>query len=199
VSAPDDRLPIFPLGTVLFPGGALPLRVFETRYVDMTRDCLKNEHPFGVCLIREGREVGAPAVPEKVGCIARIVECDMQQLGVINLLTRGEERFRILKSSSTSQGLVVADIEPIPPERDTPVPPEYEDCARLLLRLVDAHGEGLFTPPHRFDSARWVGYRLAEVLPLPLPVKQKLLEMDDPVERLSVLHRVLAASRQADD
>ena len=196
MSPPDDRLPIFPLGTVLFPGGSLPLRVFEARYVDMTRDCLKNEHPFGVCLIREGREVGAPAVPESVGCIARIVDCDMQQLGVIELRTHGEERFRILSSSSTPQGLVVADIEPIAPERDAAVPPEYADCAALLRKLVEAHGEALFATPHRFDSAKWVGYRLAEVLPLPLQAKQKLLELDDPVERLSLLHRVLASSRQ---
>jgi Lon protease-like protein len=191
----DDRLPIFPLGTVLFPGGLLPLRVFETRYVDMTRDCLKNDHPFGVCLIREGREVGAPAVPEKIGCIARIVDCDMQQLGVLNLRTRGEERFRIVASSPTPQGLVVADIAPIAPERDAAIPGTYADCATLLRKLVDAHGEALFAPPHRFDSAKWVGYRLAEVLPLPLPAKQKLLELDDAVERLSLLHRALAASR----
>lgn len=192
----DDRLPIFPLGTVLFPGGILPLRVFETRYVDMTRDCLKNDHPFGVCLIREGREVGAPATPEAVGCIARIVDCDMQQLGVLSLRTRGEERFRILASASTKQGLVVADIEPIAPEADAPVPEEYADCARLLQRIVAEQGETLFPGPHRFDSAKWVGYRLCEILPLPLPAKQKLLELDDAIERLSLLDRVLAAGRR---
>lgn len=191
----DDRLAIFALGTVLFPGGLLPLRVFETRYVDMTRDCLKNDHPFGVCLIREGREVGAPAVPEAIGCIARIIDCDMPQMGVLNLRTRGEERFRILSASSTSQGLVVADIAPIPPEKDAEVPERYAECAALLRRLVETHGEDIFPTPHRFDSARWVGYRLSEVLPLPMPAKQKLLAMDGAIERLSLLHRVLVESR----
>ena len=85
---------------MLFPGGVLPLRVFEARYMDMTRDCIRDNKPFGVCLIREGREVGAPAVPEPVGCLARIAEWDMQQLGVMTLRTVGTERFRLLSTRS---------------------------------------------------------------------------------------------------
>jgi hypothetical protein len=120
----------------------------------------------------------------------------MQQLGVINIRARGEERFRILKSSSTSQGLVLADIEPIAAEKDAAVPEAYAECAALLRKLERAHGETLFPAPHRFDSARWVGHRLAEVLPLPMKLKQKLLELDDSCERLALLHRVLREASQ---
>ena len=102
----SPRVPIFPLNTVLFPGGLLPLRVFEARYMDMTRECLKRNEPFGVCLIRQGSEVGAPAVPEGVGCLAKIQECDMQQQGILNLKTRGSQRFRILERQTSTQGLI---------------------------------------------------------------------------------------------
>jgi Lon protease-like protein len=86
-------VPIFPFGTVLFPGGVLPLKIFEVRYVDMAKECLKEGTPFGVCLIREGAEVGAPAVPEPVGCLARIAECDVEELGILKVTAEGLERF----------------------------------------------------------------------------------------------------------
>src|SRR6185503_19392245 len=105
------HIPLFPLNTVLFPGGVLPLRVFEARYLDMTRDCMKSGTPFGVCLIHEGSEVGAPAVPRSVGCTATITDWDMQQLGVLNLRTRGERRFRILSSGANKQGLISAEVQ----------------------------------------------------------------------------------------
>ena len=87
-------VPIFPLGTVLFPGGVLPLRIFEVRYVEMAKDCLKEGTPFGVCLIREGVEVGAPAVPEPVGCLAKIAGCDVEELGILKVKAEGLERFQ---------------------------------------------------------------------------------------------------------
>ena len=95
---------IFPLNTVLFPGGRLPLRVFEQRYIEMTKQCIAKNQPFGVCQIREGQEVGTPAVPETVGCLARITEWDMPQLGVFQLQTKGVQRFRILSSSVARNG-----------------------------------------------------------------------------------------------
>ena len=92
----DSRhdLAIFPLNTVLFPGGLLPLRIFEQRYMEMAKACLKNDEHFGICLIRSGREVGAPAVPESIGSTAKIVEWDMQQLGVLSVKVQGGQRFR---------------------------------------------------------------------------------------------------------
>ena len=183
--------PIFPLNTVLFPGGLLPLRVFETRYMDMARDCLRHERPFGVCLIREGREVGAPATPEPVGCLARITDCDMQQLGLLHLQTLGGQRFRILARRTGAQGLVSADIELIPPEEAIPLPERFIAFTRLLQRIVAEQGRPIFAEPHEFGNAAWVGYRLTEILPVPLAAKQRLLELTDSLARLDILQRFL--------
>ncbi|HEX9571366.1 MAG TPA: LON peptidase substrate-binding domain-containing protein [Burkholderiales bacterium] len=185
------RVPIFPLNTVLFPGGLLPLRVFEARYMDMTRDCLKRDQPFGVCLIHEGSEVGAPAVPQGIGCLAKILEWDMQQQGILNLKTRGSQRFRILERETSTQGLISADVELIPPEASVAVPEKFAPCARLLEIVVADQGKPVFAEPHAFDDAAWVGYRLTEILPVPLLAKQKLLELTDSLARLSILQRFL--------
>jgi uncharacterized protein len=185
------NIPIFPLNTVLFPDGLLPLRVFETRYMDMTRDCMKRDRPFGVCLIREGAEVGTPAVPEAVGCLARITDWDMQQQGILGLKTRGGQRFRIVKSSADGQGLISAQVELIAVEPRVPVPGEYAGCAKLLQMVVADQGKSIFAEPHAFGDAAWVGYRLADILPVPLVAKQKLLEITDSLQRLAVLQRFL--------
>jgi Lon protease-like protein len=185
------NVPIFPLNAVLFPGGLLPLRVFEARYMDMTRDCLKQSLPFGVCLIHEGSEVGAPAVPEPIGCLASILDWDMQQLGVLNLKTQGGQRFRILEREAGAQGLISASIELIAPDESHAIPEEYAACVRLVKMVVADQGKPVFAEPHAFDDAAWVGYRLSEVLPVPLLAKQKLLELTDSLSRLSILQRFL--------
>ncbi len=184
-------LPIFPLGTVLFPGGLLPLRVFEARYVDMTGDCMKRGKPFGVCLIREGREVGAPAVPEPFGCLAHIADWDMQDLGVLQIVTHGGQRFRLGESRVTEGGLIRGAAELVAPEADMPLPERFAPCARLLQMIVMDRSQEVFVEPHRFDDAAWVGYRLSEVLPVPLAAKQKLLELEDTTSRLEILLRYL--------
>jgi len=199
VNAPLIDVPIFPLNAVLFPGGLLPLRVFETRYMDMTRDCLKQSRPFGVCLIREGSEVGAPAVPEPVGCLASIIDWDMQQLGVLNLKTLGGQRFRILGSEAGAQGLISARIELIAPDESHAIPEEYAACVRLVEMVVADQGKPVFAEPHAFDDAAWVGYRLSEILPVPLLAKQKLLELTDSLARLSILQRFLEIRGLAKD
>ena len=185
------RVPIFPLNAVLFPGGLLPLRVFEARYMDMTRDCLKREEPFGVCLIHEGAEVGTPAVPEGVGCLAKIIDWDMREQGILNLRTHGSQRFRILARETSPQGLISADIELIPPDARIAVPEKFASCARLLEMVVLDQGKPVFAEPHAFDDAAWVSYRLTEILPVPLVAKQKLLELSDSLARLSILQRFL--------
>src|SRR5689334_21935418 len=106
----DREIFIFPLNTVLYPDGVLPLKVFEQRYIEMTKACLRDGVPFGVCLIREGREVGAAAVPEPVGCLATIEQWDMPQLGVFQLVTRGGERFRIREMQVAANHLISAAI-----------------------------------------------------------------------------------------
>jgi Lon protease-like protein len=182
-------LPLFPLNTVLFPGGRLPLRIFERRYMDMAKACLRDGTPFGVCLIREGAEVGSPATPVEVGCLARIAAWDMPQLGMLHITARGEQRFRILERRVQPDGLARADVELISEDADASIPESCARCVRLLERVIEQQG-ALFEPPHRLDSASWVSSRLAEILPLPLTAKQELLEVSDArtrIERLNVL------------
>ena len=186
-----ERVPIFPLQTVLFPGGLLPLRIFEVRYVDMARACLREGTPFGVCLIREGEEVGGPAVPEAVGCLARIADCDVEEGGILKVRAEGIERFRIVEHEVDAQGLVVGSIERLAPEPDALEAPGLAECAELLRKMIAGIGEQRFVQPFRFDDATWVGFRLAEILPLRLDVKQKLLEVTDPSLRLGLLYRFL--------
>ena len=177
---------------MLFPGGRLPLRIFESRYMDMAKVCLKEGAPFGVCLIVEGREVGEPAVPAPVGTLARIGDWDMPQLGLLHIVARGERRFRILERRVEKNGLAVANVEPLEDDTDAAVPDTCRTCVRLLERIIEQQ-PGLFDSPHRLDSASWVGARLAELLPLPLGAKQELLEMTEARERLVRLSALIGA------
>jgi Lon protease-like protein len=187
-------IPLFPLGTVLFPGGLLPLRIFEQRYLEMAKNCLRANTPFGVCLIRDGSEVGAPATHEDLGCLARIAQWDMQQLGLLQLVAQGGERFRVRATRIRTDGLILADIEILAEEADTPIPEKFRACRQLLERIVAEHGERLFARPFQLDSSAWVAARLAEVLPLPSAARQKLLELDDSQKRLEIIQRLLVES-----
>jgi uncharacterized protein len=182
----SQELPLFPLHTVLFPGGRLPLRIFEQRYMEMAKACLKDNSPFGVCLIHQGKEVGEPAVPVGVGCLARIAEWDMPQLGVLQVTARGESRFRILSQRVQPDGLVRASIELLPEGEDVPLPEAAGRYAKLLERVIEQH-PALLERPHRLDSSAWVSARLAELLPLPLEAKQALLETENGRARLEKL------------
>jgi hypothetical protein len=186
------QVPIFPLNTVVFPGGLLPLRIFEQRYLDMTKCCIRDSAPFGVCLIREGREVGEPARPHETGCLADIVSWDMPQLGIFILITQGRQRLRILEQWTQPNRLRMADVMLLPEEDRQPVPEEHAACADILRAVIDRAGESNFPAPLRYDDAVWVGYRLAEVLPLENTVRQHLLEMPDAISRLRMLTTVLA-------
>jgi Lon protease-like protein len=183
-------IPIFPLNTVLFPGALLPLKIFEVRYIDMARECLREGKPFGVCLIREGTEVGTPAVPFDVGCLARIVECDVEELGVLKVRIEGTERFRLLSTEVNKQGLIIGETEPLMAEPHVSATQGLEECAEFLRKVIPAIGAERFGAP-RYDDASWVGFRLAEILPLRNDVRQKLLEVTDAALRLGVLHRFL--------
>jgi uncharacterized protein len=184
---------------VLFPGGLLALRVFEQRYLEMAKGCLRDDTAFGVCLIRDGAEVGAPATHEDVGCLAHITRWDMQQLGLLQLIAQGGRRFRIVAKRIRGDGLIVADIAHLPEQADTPVPEKYGACRRLLERIADEYGERLFARPFLFDSSAWLGARLAEVLPLPAATRQTLLELDDVLQRLEIVQRLLMDGALAPD
>ena len=186
---------IFPLNTVLFPGGALPLKIFEQRYIEMTKRCISEDRAFGVCLIKEGREVGTPAVPQAVGCLARIRQWDMPQLGVFHLQVEGEQRFRIRHSEVKKYDLITAQIDLLP--NDGEIAPHSQLCADVLKAIIEKIGARHFPAPHRFDDAAWIGYRLSEVLPIGLDTKQELLQMADPQERLAELDRILTQQGMA--
>ena len=187
---------LFPLNAVLFPGGRLPLRIFEHRYMDMAKVCLKDEQPFGVCLIVQGQEVGEPAVPADIGTLARIVNWDMPQLGVLHVLVRGERRFRILERRVRSDGLARASLELLPEEVDASIPQNCAPLVRLLERVIEQQ-PGLLEAPHRLDSSAWVSARLGELLPLALHAKQELLELDDAGTRLQRLKALVGHRAQA--
>lgn len=185
------RLPIFPLNLVLFPGGLLPLKIFEQRYLEMTKACLRDTTPFGVCLIREGQEVGTPASHEAVGCAATIVDWEMPHLGLFQLRTTGQRAFHIIDRSVRSDGLVEAEVDWL-----TDVPGNIDEeilglCRRILESIEARIGSDFFAGPTQFDDARWVSYRLAELLPVSGEHKQALLETRDDAQRLSRLAQLL--------
>ena len=180
---------IFPLHTVLFPGGMLPLKIFEQRYIEMTKFCIRDDQPFGVCQIREGHEVGVPALPEVVGCLATITQWDMPQLGLFKLTVRGDERFRLIGTRIAANGLITGQYELLPPEQG---PAEIDqDCAEVLKLVVDKVGAANFPSPLKLDDPAWVAYRLAEILPMEATVKQKLLELQDAAARFALLRRIM--------
>lgn len=194
------RLPLFPLRTVLFPGGVLALRLFETRYIDMARDCLRQSSPFGVCAILDDHsEVGPGAQPAPVGCLAQVRECDMAQLGVLKLRAVGGARLRVLSTQAQPDGLLLGEVELLAPEADQPLDRRHTTCGRVLEGLLAAIPEAgaadelgaPIEPPRRPDSALWASHRLAEWLPLPIAEKQALLELDDPIARLDRIEALL--------
>jgi Lon protease-like protein len=178
----SNILPLFPLHTVLFPEGDLSLRVFETRYIDMVRDCLRRQSPFGVCLIREGSEVGAPAMPYEVGTSALIIDTGMRVEGLLGIYTRGQRRFRIRGMETRPDRLVLAEVEWLD-EGPARVPPP-EPMRRLLASLLEVETA---PPVGPMSDARWVVYRLAERLPLRLVERQAVLEAAGLDEALVVI------------
>ncbi len=186
-----QTIPLFPLGTILFPGALLPLKLFEQRYLEMGKVCLRDESPFGVCGIKQGAEVGALATPFEVGCIARIIYWDMPQLGILHIIAQGGERFRLLNHRHQADGLLVGEVETIPNDQPQSIAAEFAACADVLKAIIAGVGEQHFLAPFQFDDGAWVGNRLAEVLPLPLPAKQRLLELQDANARLEEINQIL--------
>jgi Lon protease-like protein len=178
------------MNTVLFPGGPLPLRIFEARYLDMVGRCLKEDSPFGVVLIREGGEVG-PAETHDVGTLARIVDWYQGSDGLLGVTARGDRRFRVLATERQPDGLNVGEIELLPEEVDVPLPEEYRPMATILSGVLDDLGRLYEDLERRLDDAGWVTNRFVEILPIDLEEKQLCLEQSDPVQRLRLVQAVL--------
>ena len=190
----DASLPLFPLHGVLVPGAALDLRIFERRYLDMVGECGRHGSGFGVCLILGGSEAGAPATPVAFGVEALIEDFGSTPEGLLSLRVRGRRRFHVLRTRVRDSGLVVADVEWREDDASSPrLRPEHallaELLRRILLQIASEHAE---PAPMLFENAAWVGWRLAELLPLPMPQRQELLQLDDPHARLQVLLDAIA-------
>jgi Lon protease-like protein len=188
-------IPLFPLNVALFPEGPLPLRIFETRYLDMVRSCMRNSSGFGVVLIRAGREVGH-AETYDVGTMAKIVDFHQLQDGLLGLSCVGEQRFRIHSRRRQVDGLNLAETESLPPDESMPVPERHAGLAELLKTVLPQLGEVYAGIEMRLNDAAWVGHRLAEILPMEPADKQYCLELTDPVQRLDVLSPLV---RSAED
>lgn len=184
------QAPLFPLNTVLFPDGPLPLRVFETRYLDMISRCMKEDAPFGVLLIRDGHEAG-PSTTHHVGTLARVTDWYQGSDGLLGITAIGTERFRLLSAERRDDGLNVGEIELLPPIQPMALPDEFKSLPPILESVLNDLGrlyEGL---ERRYDDAVWVAWRFVEILPIDLETKQTVLENDDIPACLSLIEGVL--------
>jgi uncharacterized protein len=184
----STELPLFPLSSVLYPGGNLALRIFEPRYLDLVRRCGRTGEGFGVCLLIEGAEVGVARATAAIGTEAKIIDFAMTDEGLLAITVHGGRRFAIDRTRVQDDGLVIGAVRWLPEAPPRLLRDEYHLLSVLLARVMDKAGidhEG----PGKGDlaDAEWVGWRLAEWLPLDAIERQRLLELDDPEARLQAL------------
>ena len=187
MKADNDVLPLFPLHTVLFPGGPLPLRIFETRYTDMVSRCMRDQQPFGVLLIQEGEEAGEVASTASVGCTARIADFNALPDGFLGISCVGERKFRVQRVWRAPDGLNLGEVMWLPEEPSLVVPAEFARLTEIVRRALAELDEHYGFVEKKFDDASWVSARLAELLPIHPNDKQSLLEIEDPIRRLEAL------------
>jgi len=185
-------IPVFPLHTVLYPGGALPLRIFEPRYLDMVGKCLREETGFGICLISEGAETGSAAESFEYGTFGIISYWQQLPDGLLGITVRGQQRFKVLSKEIGSDQLCIAKVEMLPDEEKVMLPSRFQYLAEMTEEMLTQIGHPYTTLPKYYDDASWIGYRLAELLPIALVQKQHFLQMVDPIERLECIATVLA-------
>jgi Lon protease-like protein len=188
--APHELLSIFPLGNVLLPQGRMKLRIFEARYMDMIAACMQENRAFGISLIEQGSEVGEAARPHLLGVEANVVDWDMQQQGMLGITVSGGRRFRIVDHAVSAKNTVEAQVEWLP-ETQLALPKEYASMQSLLQLIVADKGQDVIAAPYHFDEATWVGHRFTEILPIPPLARLRLLELDDPALRLSIIFQYL--------
>jgi Lon protease-like protein len=182
-----QEIALFPLHTVLFPGGPLPLRIFEARYIDMVRRSLRTQSAFGIVLMEGGDEAGAAAATATIGTSARIADFYSLPDGLLGVTCMGVRKFRLRGRRVQSDGLNVGEVDWLAAEPDIELPGEYQHLGQLLRKVLPELGDFYEGVAKRFDDCAWVGYRLAEILPLSLSDKQYCLELDDPLARLARL------------
>ena len=191
------ELPLFPLQTVLFPGGLLSLKVFEARYLDLVGSCLRESKPFGVVALKQGTDVrrGSEVVAfENLGTIAELIDVDSAQAGILQVRCRGTQRFDVKKSHQQSDGLWVAKANSVPDDEAVAPAESMHETVRGLANAIatlKAQGAEPFLAPYQFDSAGWVANRWCEILPISLAAKQKLMELPDAQVRLQLVDEFL--------
>lgn len=186
-----STVPIFPLNTVLFPDGLLPLRIFEARYLDMVSESLRTRSAFGICLITKGNEAGVPADFHAIGTLAHIIDWEQHEDGLLGITVRGGRRFKVINKRIRKNKLLEGNIELIDDYEDEELPVEYQLLADLLHQIADKFRLDYLSEQEKYLDANWVACRLAELLPLDMSDKQILLEKDDPIERLQRLQNLL--------
>lgn len=189
------KIPLFPLHTVLFPGGPLPLRIFEARYLDMISQCIRNDSGFGVCLISAGKEVGEAAETHEVGTLATISDWHMRHDGLLGITAHGRQRFRVASSEVQKNQLRLARAELLPEEPAIDLPEKYLPLADMLRQMIEQAGHHYASLHTHYADAAWVGYRLAELLPFGSGQKQYLLQMEDALARLEMIFEKLKGTR----
>ena len=184
------RIPLFPLNTVLFPGGPLPLRIFESRYLDMISRCMKDDVPFGVLLIRDGHEAG-PATTFNVGTLARVTDWYQGSDGLLGITAIGGERFRLCSSERQVDGLNMGEVELLPAVQSMALPDQYQFLQPILESVLNDLGRLYEDLERQYDDAVWMAWRFVEILPIDLEEKQALLETDDIPACLALIEKVL--------
>lgn len=184
-----QSVPLFLLNTVLMPGGVLPLRVFEPRYLDMLAGCMREDTPFAVVAIAEGSKVGEAAEPMPMGTLATIADWDQGDDGLLEVVALGGERVWLLSTEVQADGLTVAEVQRLPIAEGAAVSDETRFLSQGLERLLEKLGEPYSSQQRFLDDSGWVSSRLTELLPIPLPEKQSLLEESDPQARLQQIAR----------
>lgn len=185
------NLPLFPLNSVIFPGGVLPLRIFESRYLDMVKECSRNQSEFVICLIRDGSEVGNAAKHQDVGTSCRIIDWETLPDGLLGVTVQGQSRVRIKTTQVQSNQLIIADVEYLIEDNDEELPDKFDQWANLISEIIKQLGEPFSLQSQHLQSAHWVAARLTEYLPFELKQKQRILEIDHPLVRLENLRDVL--------
>ncbi len=198
-----SSLPLFPLDTVLFPGGVLPLRIFEVRYLNMVGKCHQAGAPFGVVALTRGTEVQRPEGKietfHRIGTLATITTLETPQPGLIRISCHGQQRFQIKESQQLKHGLWIAEVARLPEDLPVPVPDDLKSTADALLKVMDSlqarqglgHVTPLFPEPRHFDDCGWLANRWCELLPVPLELKQQLMALDNPLVRLELVSDIL--------
>lgn len=193
-----QELPLFPLNTVLFPGGVLPLRIFEPRYLNMVSGCMKAGHGFGVVAIQEGSETGTAASFQKIGTLAQIADFDRLEDGLLGIICQGGQRLQIMSHRVQTDQLILGRVNFLPDDPLRPPLPTHAPLLTFLRHILEQKELQYYTRflQPAWDSAAWVGNRVAELLPLPLSLKQALLELTDPTQRLDALRSLFKSQQE---